>query len=101
MADVQIVDNREMRRYEAVLDDEVVGIAQYLPMSGRVIFTHTEVDDALEGQGIGSQLAGGALDDVRRRGLQATLRCPFISAYVERHPEYADIVDEPGKHGAG
>ena len=93
MADLTVRDNSEARRYEAVLDGEVVGVAQYRPGPGRLIFTHTEVDDAAEGRGIGSRLAAGALDDVRQRGLRATLHCPFISAYVRRHPEYADIVD--------
>jgi len=91
--DVEIRDNPQARRYEAVVDGQVVGIAQYRSASGRVIFTHTQVDDAAEGQGIGSRLVARALDDVRRRGLRATLYCPFISAYVRRHPEYADIVD--------
>ncbi len=98
MADLTVRDNLEARRYEAVLDGEVVGIAQYRSVPGRIVFTHTEVDDAVEGQGIGSRLAAGALDDVRQRGLRATLHCPFISAYVRRHPEYADIVDTRQSH---
>jgi uncharacterized protein len=99
VSEVRIVDNPEARRYEAIEDGEILGIAQYLPVAGRLIFTHTEVDSDLEGRGIGSQLAKGALEDVRRRGLRATLRCPFISSYVRRHPEYADMVDAPENKG--
>ena len=57
-----------------------------------MVFTHTEVDPSFEGQGVGSALARGALDDVRSRGLHIIAMCPFISAYVRRHPEYADLI---------
>ena len=57
------------------------------------MFTHTEVFDAYEGKGVGSALARGALDDVRARGGRLVALCPFIAAYLERHPEYADLVD--------
>lgn len=57
---------------------------------------HTEVDPAFEGQGVGSQLAKAALDDVRARGLELVPRCPFIAAYIRRHSEdYLDLVAEP------
>jgi predicted GNAT family acetyltransferase len=56
------------------------------------VFTHTEVDPAFEGHGIGSALAAGALDDARRRGLVVVPSCPFIRAYITRHPEYADLL---------
>jgi uncharacterized protein len=101
VTDVRIADNPEARRYEAIVDGEIMGIAQYLPVEGRLIFTHTEVDTAVEGQGIGSRLAQGIFEDLRRRGLKATLRCPFLSAQVRRKPEYADVVDTGPKEGKG
>jgi uncharacterized protein len=93
----RVVDNPEMRRYEVHVDGELVGISAYVPRPDRLIFTHTEVDEALEGQGVGSRLARGALDDARARGLRVTPRCPFIAAYIRRHPEYQDLVDVPGQ----
>jgi predicted GNAT family acetyltransferase len=54
---------------------------------------HTEVDDAFEGQGLGSQLAAGALDDVRRLGKRVVPRCPFIAKFIAHHPEHQDLVD--------
>ena len=57
-----------------------------------VLLTHAEVEPAYNGRGIGSALAKGALDDIRRQGLQAVPLCPFISDYIERHPEYQDLV---------
>jgi predicted GNAT family acetyltransferase len=57
-----------------------------------VIFTHTEVLPAFEGRGVGSALAKGALDAVRAEGSSVEPRCPFIAAYIRRHPAYADLV---------
>jgi uncharacterized protein len=89
---LRIVDNPERNRYEAVLDDRVVGISQYSLADDVVTFLHTEVDQSAEGKGIGSRLAAGALDDVRQRGLKVVARCPFISAYIRRHRDYADLL---------
>lgn len=89
-----VADNPEARQYEAHLGDRLVGFAEYRLAPGRVIFTHTVVDPAVEGRGIGSRLARGALDDVRARGLWVTPFCPFIRSYIQRHPEYADLVHQ-------
>ena len=88
----QVANNADAGRYEVSLDGEPAGFAEYRLRDGRVIFAHTEVDSAFEGHGLGSSLARGALDDVRNRGLQAVPLCPFIAAYIERHPEYQDLV---------
>ena len=89
---VAVQDNPERLRYEASTESGVVaGFAEYEDVLGVRVFTHTEVDEAFEGQGIGSALARGALDDVRERGLRIRPECPFIRKYVERHPEYADL----------
>jgi len=59
------------------------------------VFTHTEIDDASEGRGLGSTLVRAALDDARRRGLSVRPDCPFVRAYVARHPDdYLDLVPE-------
>ena len=92
---VEVRDNPEASRYEIHLGGRLVGFSAYVVRPTRLVFTHTEVADALEGQGLGSKLARGALDDVRRRGQRITPRCPFIAAYIRRHPEYADLVDMP------
>jgi len=92
---IEVQDVPERYRFEARLDGEVAGIAQYLRRPGRVIFTHTEVLPAFEGRGVGSALAKGALDAVRAAGSQVEPRCPFISAYMRRHKEYADLMVAP------
>jgi uncharacterized protein len=95
--DLAIVDNPDASRYEARLGDRVVGISEYELGEHRITFVHTEVDPAVEGQGIGSKLARGALADVRSRGLAVTATCPFISAFLRRHrSDYADIVADSG-----
>jgi len=93
--ELRIVDLPEARRYEARLDATVVAYAEYRLTAGRIIFIHTVVGPDHEGRGFGGRLARGALDDARARGLRVTPRCPFIAAWIERHPEYADLVGPP------
>jgi uncharacterized protein len=89
---IDVADNRDQSRYEAVLDDQPVGFAYYRAQPGRVVFTHTEVQPEAEGKGVASSLIRWALDDVRRRGLHAVPQCPFVRGFIARHPEYADLV---------
>jgi predicted GNAT family acetyltransferase len=96
-APVEIVDNPVAQQYEARVGAQVVGYTEYRHVRGRIIFIHTEVDPAMEGKGIGSALARGALDDVRARGLRFSVKCPFIGAWLRRHPEYDDIRVELGQ----
>ena len=87
-----VADNPAESRYELHDGDTLVGIAAYRLTGDRVVFTHTEVADAYEGQGAGSQLAREALDDSRARNRWVVARCPFIAAWIERHPDYADLL---------
>jgi predicted GNAT family acetyltransferase len=89
---VTVKDDPERKVFLAVLDDGTeVGGAYYRRWDGVVTFTHTEVDPSFEGQGVGSRLAAGALGLVRDAGERFVPLCPFIRAYVERHPELADL----------
>ena len=89
---VEVRDHPEASRYEIHVDGELAGQAAYRLDGGAVIFTHTEIDQDREGQGLGSRLAREALDDVVRRGLRIEPWCPFMSAYIERHPQYQQHV---------
>jgi uncharacterized protein len=71
----------------------VLGLAAYQRRGEQIVFTHTEVDPDAGGSGIGSTLVRGALDDVRARELRAVPLCPFVRAWIDRHPDYADLVD--------
>ena len=78
----------------------LLGFAVYVLDADAVVFTHTEVVEAAGGRGVGSALAGGALDQVRASGRHVVPLCPFIRAYVARHPEYQDLV-RPAEEPAG
>lgn len=88
-------DNAERGRYELPAGD-AMAFAEYIPAGDVRIVTHTEVPHAVSGQGIGSALVRGMLDDMRARGLKVAPRCSFVVAYIRRHPEYADLRAEPG-----
>jgi predicted GNAT family acetyltransferase len=89
----EVHDAPDRTRYEVTLDGELAGFAAYRDVDGARVFTHTEVFDAFEGKGVGSALVRGALEAVRDAGGRLVALCPFVSSYMERHPEYADLVD--------
>lgn len=80
-------------RYEARDGQTLAGLAAYLlTHNDLIVFTHTEVEAGFEGKGVGSRIARFALDDARARGLGVVPLCPFIKGWIERHPDYADLV---------
>jgi predicted GNAT family acetyltransferase len=89
----RVVDNPAELRYELWRGSDVAGQIRYALEPGLVVLIHTEVAEAVEGQGLGSLLVRGALDDIRARGLKVVPVCPFVLSYLERHPEYADLVE--------
>ncbi|MRG59669.1 GNAT family N-acetyltransferase [Agromyces sp. CFH 90414] len=89
---LQIVRNEARGRYEVLDEGRVAAVAMFREEPGRVVFTHTVVKPEYEGRGIGSRLARHVLDDAVARGEEIVPECPFIAAYLERHPEYADSV---------
>lgn len=93
--ELTVRDNAEQRRYEARIGTKVVGVISYHAepgLPGLLTLVHTEVDPAFEGKGVGSRLVAGALEDIRRRGQSLVPLCPFVRAYLRRHPEHADLV---------
>jgi predicted GNAT family acetyltransferase len=79
-------DNKEKSRFEMDADGHVA-FADYRREGNAIEFRHTEVPKALEGRGLGSALVRGALALAKAEGLAITARCPFVKAYIERHPE--------------
>jgi uncharacterized protein len=89
----EVVDNPDESRFEIRLDGERAGLAAYrLRKDGAIVFLHTEIDDAQEGKGLGGVLVRAALDSARERGLRVVPSCPFVRGWIERHPDYADLV---------
>jgi predicted GNAT family acetyltransferase len=89
----EVVDAPDDHRYEIRLGGELAGFAIYHRRGGRAFFVHTEIDPAFEGKGLGSALAKGVLDAERTLGEAVVPICPFIRSYIDRHPDYADLVD--------
>jgi len=90
-----VTNNSAASRYEIHVDGQLAGFADYTTQPGVIAMPHTEVDPAFEGRGLGSRLARAALDDIRHQGMHVAPNCPFIATYIRRHPEYADLVDDP------
>ncbi len=84
---------RKPDRFEISVDEDVAGFAQFIDRDGQRIFFHTEIDPQFGGRGLAGIVVGHALDATREDGLRAVPVCPFVKKYVERHSDYADIVD--------
>lgn len=92
MSTVQVSDRPDREYYDITVDGTRVGLAAYELTGDVIAFTYTEIDDAHEGQGLGSTLARSALDDARSRGLRVRPVCPFIRGWIKRHPDYQELV---------
>ena len=90
--DIVVLDNPSVGRVELFVSDQLAGLVTYVRSGDAVTIAHTEVRPGFEGRGLGARLAKFALDDARRRGLRVVPRCPFVAAYIRRHPEYADLI---------
>jgi uncharacterized protein len=89
---VAVTDNADLERYEITADGALAGFTAYRRRPGLIAFTHTEIDPAFEGRGLGGRLVHAALDEARAQQLLVLPFCPFTNAYIQRHPEYADLV---------
>ncbi len=88
-----IRNNRERNRYELTVDGHIAH-ADYKIEGTTITFTHTLVPPALEGKGIASRLIAHALADARDQDLSVIPKCPFVAAYIEKHPEWANLLAE-------
>ncbi|MGU3437812.1 GNAT family N-acetyltransferase [Actinomycetes bacterium M1A6_2h] len=92
MADV--IDVPDKNRYEIREDGTVLGFAEYNRSGHEIAFLHTEVDPQYGGRGLAGQLIAFALDDARSRKDSVLPYCPFVKAYIQKHPDYVDLVPE-------
>ena len=84
--------NRAESRFEARVGDTLAGFAEYSATPGVLLFTHTEVEPRFAGQGVGGALARFGLGDAREQGVTVVPLCSFIARWIDRHPEYGDLL---------
>ena len=84
-------DNPALNRFELDVDGQMA-VAYYQLAPGVITFRHTEVPQELSGHGIGSKLVRGALEAARTRGFKVVAKCPFVAAYMAKHPELNDLL---------
>ena len=89
-------DVPEQNRYEIRDGDRLLGVAEYERRGDEVRFTHTEVDPSAGESGLGSRLVRSALDDVREKGGTVVPQCSFVRGWIDKHPDYADLVADRG-----
>jgi predicted GNAT family acetyltransferase len=101
--DLVITDNSELGIYEATIGGRTAAGLVYNNVGNRVTLMATSVLPEFRGQGVANRLIGSVLDELRTQGKTATVTCPFATAFVNAHPEYADVLDPafPGSHTAG
>lgn len=98
-AEVRVVHQPEQRRYAVTVGGELAGFTEYLPRDAgqRLLFVHTETFSQFAGQGLASRLVSEALAEVRAAGKRIVPLCPYVAAWLRKHPEYDDAVDWPAE----
>ncbi|MEV8509977.1 GNAT family N-acetyltransferase [Actinoplanes sp. NPDC051475] len=91
--EIAVTDVPERERFEA-RDDEgtLAGVLTYQLTGSIVAYTHTKTEPAFEGQGVGSALARAAMDDAKARSRTVVPICPFLSGWLDKHPEYESLL---------
>jgi uncharacterized protein len=100
-AQPEVRENLAQHRFEIWIDDELAGHTDYQGEGSELPFVHTEIDDRFGGRGLGSTLIRQALDAVRARGGQVLPYCPFVKGFIQKHPDYLDLVPPARRAGFG
>jgi uncharacterized protein len=91
-AQPEVRENVAEHRFEIWIDGELAGHTVYQGTGQVQPFVHTEIDDRFGGRGLGSVLIREALNSVRARGGQVLPYCPFVKSFIQKHPDYLDLV---------
>jgi uncharacterized protein len=91
---IEVADAPDREQYELSVDGEIVGFSAYRARPGLIAFVHTEVDERVQGRGLGDRLIRFALEDARARDLAVLPFCPFVKAFIERHREFVALVPD-------
>jgi uncharacterized protein len=92
---LDIRNNEKESQFETTIDGHTALVAYDLEDPNRIVFTHTEVPEALSGRGIAGELARHGLDHARQQNLTVVPQCSYVAAYIKRHPEYQDLLATP------
>jgi predicted GNAT family acetyltransferase len=95
VSEIEVRDNRQLHRFELLVDGSPAGLAAYRLRDDAIVVTHSEINREFRGQGLGNELASRTLDLIRSRGDKIVPLCPFFAKYVEEHDSYDDIVVAP------
>lgn len=98
---LEVRENSNRRRFELWEDGELAGFADFVVVDGVVAVPHTEVEPARTGRGLAGELVRALLDTARSRGQQVLPQCPYVSAWIRRHPEYVDLVPRERRRAYG
>jgi predicted GNAT family acetyltransferase len=89
---LDIRNNEEESQFETTVDGHVALTAYDLEDPNRIVFTHTEVPEALSGRGIAGEIVKFGLDHAREKKLTVVPQCAYVASYIKRHPEYQDLL---------
>lgn len=92
LTDATVQHNRHQHRFELPIEGKLSIVAYQNVNDETLALTHTEVDPRLEGQGVGSHLVQGVLEYVEQNNLKIVPLCPFVAAYLKRHPDWNRVV---------
>ncbi len=101
MSAVEVRNASEKNRFEIDLGDGSLAIAEYTLPEGKIMFTHTEVPPEHGGQGLGTRLIEAGLAWAREQGRKVIPICPFFAAYMQRHAEVQDLLDDSWRRKFG
>lgn len=88
---ITVTHDQPNQTFEVVLEGQIA-VLNYLLEGDTITFTYTGVPAVMEGQGIGSCLVKAGLDYAQEQSLRVASRCSFVDSYIERHPEYHDLL---------
>ena len=88
----EVRNNPEASRFELLVDDEVIGIADYVIEGDTIVFPHTEITPSQRGKGYGAILVRYALDDARRSGKSVVPQCWYVADFIRDNPGYSNLL---------
>lgn len=93
-AESPVTNNPRLNRFEILLEEGVYAFLEYHFHKGHMAIVHTEVPEKYKGKGIAGRLAREAFEYARRTGVQVKIYCPFVKTWIEKHPEFMDLISQ-------